>query len=56
MQVLRRVATGAPNDDRRAFLVPLEDGTWPDTKPPPDFGWNRNLPLRRQTRLSKCHV
>jgi hypothetical protein len=56
VQILRRVATRPTNDDRRPLLIPFEDRPWTDTKPSPDFGGDRDLPLSRHTRLSECHA
>src|SRR6185295_16251589 len=55
VQVRGRVSAGPPDDDRRALLVPLQDGPGPHPQLPPDFGGDGDLPLCGELRMGQCH-
>ena len=56
VQVLGRIAACPSNHYRRTLLLPLENGTRPNTKATPHLGRNGNLTLRSQPRMSEwCH-
>ena len=55
MDVLRRKPSRTPHDNVLAVLIPFQDRAGAYAKLLTDTGGDRNLPLRRDLRVSECH-